>query len=94
MVCKQQENIERGCVERKKEPMPNTLMNVLRTGLLRLLGANRDREYPLGIGEETAQVVTTLGDSYSHYDAHSALLEAERLKAQALMEWEKHRLIC
>jgi len=94
MACKQQERIERGCAERKKEPKPNTLMNVLRTGLLRLLGTNRDPEHSLGVGEETAQVGIAVGNHYTPYDVQSALLEAERLKAQALMEWEKHRLIC
>jgi hypothetical protein len=94
MVCKRQENVKRGCVEREKEPMPNTLMNVLRTGLLRLLGINRGPENPLRVGEETAQGSTALGNYYNPYDVHSALLEAEHLKAQALMEWEKHRLIC
>lgn len=89
--------------QRKTEPSRADCRNeaksstpgVLRAGLLRLLGMNRDFERPLTIQRETSNVGFTASNYYSYdKEIETALLEAERNKAEALMEWQKHRFIC
>lgn len=90
--------------QRKTEPnstdcgnkaRPNAFRRASRAVLLQLLGINRDFEKPLSIQGETCNVEFTTSNYYSYgKEIETALLEAERKKAEALMEWQKHRLIC
>jgi hypothetical protein len=56
---------------------------------------NRDSERPLSTQVQIGNVGFTSSNYYSYgKEIETALLEAERKKAEALMEWQKHRLIC
>lgn len=94
MARKCQRKTEPSCADCRNETKSNT-PGVLRAGLLRLLGMNRDFERPLTIQRETGNVGFTASNYYSYdKEIETALLEAERKKAEALMEWQKHRFIC
>ncbi|UCF58866.1 MAG: hypothetical protein JSV15_00095 [Candidatus Bathyarchaeota archaeon] len=94
MTHKCQRKTELSCVDCRNEAKSST-PNVLRAGLLRLFGMNRDSERPLSIQGETCNMGFTTSNYYSYdKEIETALLEVERKKAEALMEWQKHRLIC
>ena len=61
--------------------------------VLRLFGTNRGFEEPSSDQEET-RVGIPATNYYNHKGIKSALLEAERKKAEALMEWQRRRFIC
>ena len=44
--------------------------------------------------EETVNASISGGDHYNYRRIQTALVEAERKKAEALMEWQKRRFIC
>ena len=94
MTCKCEGKSESNWTDCRNEAKSSTL-GVLRARLLRLLGMNRDFERPLSIQGEIGNIGFTASD-YGSYDKeiNTALLEAERKKAEALMEWQKHRFIC
>jgi len=94
MARKCQRKTELSCADCRNEAKSST-PGVLRAGLLRLLGMNRDFERPLIIQGEIGNVGFT-ASNYCSYgkEIETALLEAERKKAEALMEWQKHRFIC
>ena len=94
MTCKCERKSESNWTDCSNDAKSST-PGVLRARLLRLLGMNRDFERPLSIQGEIGNVGFTASD-YSSYDKEidTALLEAERKKAEALMEWQKHRFIC
>lgn len=77
-------------MERKK-----ILKKGLLTGkVLRLFGMTRDLEEP-PIDEEIIHVPIPTDANYSYRkEIKTALLEAERRKAEALMESQKRRFIC
>jgi len=94
MTCKCERKSESDWADCRNEAKSSTL-RVLRARLLRLLGMNRDFERPLSIQGEIGNVGLTASDYCSYNkEIDTALLEAERKKAEALMEWQKHRFIC
>ena len=64
----------------------------LKVKVLRLLGMNKDFETPTCDREEMVDVATLTNNYHHDYQKQieSALLYAERIKAKALMEWQKH----
>jgi len=94
MTHKHQRKTELSCADCRNEAKSSN-PSVLRASLHRLLGMNRDSERPLSIQGEIGNVGFTTSNYYSYgKEIEAALLEAERKKAEALMEWQKHRLIC
>lgn len=93
MTCKCERKSESNWTDCRNEAKSSTL-GVLRARLLRLLGMNIDFERPLSIQEDICNVGFTATDYSYDKEIETALLEAERKKAEALMEWQKHRLIC
>ncbi|MDH5596234.1 MAG: hypothetical protein OEY40_05935 [Candidatus Bathyarchaeota archaeon] len=94
MTQKHQRKTELSCADCRNEAKPST-PSVLLASLLRLLGINRDSERPLSTQGEISNVGFTTSNYYSYgKEIETALLEAERKKAEVLMEWQKHRLIC
>ena len=94
MTHKRQRKTELSCADCRNEAR-SSAPSVLRASLLRLLGMNRDSERPLSTQGEIDNVGFTTSNHYSYgKEIETALLEAERKKAEALMEWQKHRLIC
>ncbi len=70
--------------------------NSLRTKVLRLLRMDRGFEWELSIAEREIAHFSIPTSNYHGYqkEIETALLEAERKKAEALMEWQKRRFIC
>jgi predicted component of type VI protein secretion system len=95
MGCKCEGKIKHGRVEHGKRVQPKALRESLHADLLRLLGMNRGYEEPLSVHEEIGQI-SVPGGNYCNYgrEIETALLEAERRKAEALMELQKRRFIC
>lgn len=94
MTCKCERKSESNWTDCRNEAKSST-PGVLRARLLRLLGMNRDFERPLSIQGEIGNVGFIASDYYSYNtEIDAVLLEAERKKAEALMEWQKHRFIC
>lgn len=93
MTCKCERKSESNWTDCRNEAKSST-PEVLRARLLRLLGMNKDFERPLSIQEEIGNVGFTASDYGYDKEINTALLEAEHKKAEALMEWQKHRLIC
>jgi len=67
----------------------------LKGRVLRIMGMSRSFEEPPSYQEIThTPIPIPTGTDYSYRkDIKAALLEAERKKAQALMEWQRHRMI-
>ena len=63
--------------------------------VLRLLGGRIELSWPLRSQEEIVHTGIS-GNNYYNYrkEIETARLEAERKKAEALMEWQKRRFIC
>lgn len=61
--------------------------------LLRLFRAGGGFQEPLRLQEENVSVGVPRNHDY-HKEVENALLEAERKKAEALMEWQKRPFIC
>jgi hypothetical protein len=95
MGCRCEGEIEHGCAEHGKRVQLKALRKALHANLLRLLGMNRGYEEPLSVHEEIGQM-SVPGSIYYNYgrEIEAALLEAERRKAEALMELQKRRFIC
>jgi len=68
----------------------------LKVKVLRLLGMNKDFETPMCDREEMVNVATLTNNYHHNYQKQieSALLYAERIKAEALMDWQRRRTIC
>ena len=62
--------------------------------VLRLLGMSRSLEEPSTYQEITHVPIPTDNYYVSTKETETALLEAERRKAEAIMELEKRRFIC
>lgn len=94
MTCKCERKSESNWKDCRNEAKSNN-PGFLRASLLRLLGIHRDFERSLSTQGEIGNVGFTTSNYYSYgKEIDTALLEAERKKAEALMEWQKHRLIC
>ena len=93
--CKCEEKIEHEHTDHKRGAKPNPLERVLSAGLLQLLRMNKSVENPLSVHEEIGHVGISVSN-YATYgkEIETALLEAERKNAEALMEWQKRRFIC
>jgi hypothetical protein len=65
----------------------------LKSRVLRIMGTGRSFEEPPSYQEITHIPIPTGTDYSYHKDIKAALLEAERKKAQALIEWQRHRMI-
>jgi len=61
--------------------------------ILRLLTTNRGSEKPLSDQEEIHLGITA-SNYYNHKEIETVLLEAERKKAQAIMERQRRHFIC
>lgn len=95
MECRCEEKVQLRWADHRNEAKSNALRRVLRTGLLRLLGANRGCDEFSSDQEEIGQVGISADNHYNYgKEIETALLDAERKKAEALAEWQKHRFIC
>ena len=93
MTCKRERKSAFNWTDCRNEAK-SSASGVLRANLLRLFGMNRDFERPLSIQGEIGNVGFTTSDYSYNKEINTVLLEAERKKAEALMEWQKHRFIC
>jgi hypothetical protein len=78
-----------------KETNPQKKKDSLTGKLLRLLRTNRGFEEPSGVQEKIVGAGVS-GNNYYNYrkEIEIARLEAERKKAEGLMEWQKRCFIC
>jgi len=77
-----------------KEINPQKKKDSLTGKLLRLLRTNRGFEEPSGVQEKIVGAGVSRNNYYNHRKEIETLLEAERKKAEGLMEWQKRRFIC
>ena len=78
-----------------KEVRPNSLRKAFHTGLLRLFGMNNGFEQHSHAHEAISQVSVS-GSNYHNCgeEIGTVLLDAERRKAETLMEWQRRPFIC
>jgi len=87
MGCKCEERAHPDSMDVRKRVKPSPTKQGWQIGLLRLLRINRSSSDPLSTGRRS-------GQSYSPVELDKALLNAEITKAKALMEWQRHNVIC
>ena len=87
MKCKCEERAHPDSMDVRKRVKPSPTKQGWQIGLLRLLRINRSSSDPLSIGRRSGQY-------YSPVELDKALLNAEISKAKALMEWQRHSVIC
>lgn len=78
-------------VPRNKDSLKGEVVRLLKGGIVRLLGTSQS------LGEPPSyQEITDIPINYQNYqkEIKTALLEAEQRKAEALMDWQRRRLIC
>ena len=76
-----------------KEIKPRKKGSLIGT-LLRSLIKSMGFEKSASGQEEAVHASISGGDHYNYRRIQAALVEAERKKAEALMEWQKRRFVC